>query len=357
MGLRVQVPCGWYSGSRTRVELWNPFRLANPVAVHHHNQPECSCGTRWPSHFARQLFSGGPLNQLATKNWLIYGCGYLGERVASRWSTDGGRVFVTTRHLGKAERFAERGWIALVGDITDELALPVLPEITFDGVLFAVGRDLLSGRSHHEVFVKGCRNALAQVEGRCRRFYYVSSTGVYGDMNGDWLDERSPVAPATPGGEACAEAEQLLQNPNWHSRHSVLRMAGLYGPGRVPRLSEIVAGVPIAVSADGYLNLVHVDDAARVVEAMAAAVIPPALLCVSDGQPVPRREYLSEIARRIGAPPPRFVEPDVGSPRGRGTSNKRISNKLLRERLRFQFLFPSYREGLAAILGPTAQLG
>ena len=356
MGFRVQGPSRRDSRLRTQVEQWNPFRSANPVAVHHHNQPECICGTGCPIHFWGTTFGGGSLNQTATKNWLIYGCGYLGERVASRWSADGGRVFVTTRHLGKADQFAERGWTAIVGDITREQALPALPEITFDGVLFAIGRDPSTGQTHEEVFVEGCRNVLAQVVGRCRQFYYVSSTGVYGDTQGDWLNEQSPIAPATPGGKACAEAEQLLQDPYWQFRHSVLRMAGLYGPGRVPRRNEIEAGLPLAVSADGYLNLVHVDDAARVVATLAAAAVPP-LSCVSDGQPVPRREYLSEIARRIGAPLPSFVEPDVDVPRGRGTANKRISNAMLRQRLQFQFLYPSYREGLAAILGTNTELG
>ena len=103
------------------------------------------------------------------------------------------------------------------------------------------------------------------------------------------------------------------------------------------------------LAASGWLNLIHVDDAAAVVVAAAdsAARRKVRVYCVSDGQPVERGEYYSEVARQIGAPPPRFVEPDPNSPRAaRAEANRRISNARMLADLRVTLAYPDYRAGL-----------
>lgn len=103
--------------------------------------------------------------------------------------------------------------------------------------------------------------------------------------------------------------------------------------------------------ADGYLNLIHVDDAVRVVLAAETQLMPPELLLVSDGAPVLRGEFYRELARRSHSPPPQFTAPNAGSPTAaRASTDKRIDNSRLRELLQLQFRFPSYVEGLASIL-------
>jgi nucleoside-diphosphate-sugar epimerase len=134
-------------------------------------------------------------------------------------------------------------------------------------------------------------------------------------------------------------------------RSVILRLAGIYGPGRVPFIRELRAGEPIAAPATGWLNLIHVDDAADVVDG--ASKLPPfedgpRVYCVSDGQPVQRGEFYSEVARQIGAAPPRFVEPDATSPRAaRAEANRRVSNARMLADLHVDLAYPDYRAGLA----------
>jgi nucleoside-diphosphate-sugar epimerase len=145
-------------------------------------------------------------------------------------------------------------------------------------------------------------------------------------------------------------------------RHSaILRLAGIYGPGRVPHLEKLRAGEPLPVPSDGWLNLIHVDDAARIVVAADAwlaardAVEGPHVFCASDGAPVRREDYYREAARLLGAPSPRFTAPPPDSPAAeRAAANRRIRNEKMRHALGVAFDFPSYREGLAAILGSTS---
>jgi nucleoside-diphosphate-sugar epimerase len=131
-----------------------------------------------------------------------------------------------------------------------------------------------------------------------------------------------------------------------------LRLAGLYGPGRIPRSSDLVAGRPIDAPAHGWLNLIHVDDAARIVLLAEERASPPRTYVVSDGAPVPRAEYYAELARLLNAPPPRFVEPAADSPAAlRAGSDKRINPRRMFAELKPTLLYPDYRAGLAAIVG------
>ena len=131
----------------------------------------------------------------------------------------------------------------------------------------------------------------------------------------------------------------------------VLRLAGIYGPGRIPRRAAIEAGKPVAASENGYMNLIHVADAVEIILAAEACPNLPPVLLVSDGQPVLRGAYFQEIARLLGAPSPQFSAPDKNSHQSkRATSDKRISNQQLLETLDVSLQYPSFREGLAALL-------
>ena len=120
----------------------------------------------------------------------------------------------------------------------------------------------------------------------------------------------------------------------------------------IPFLRELKGGEPIAAPATGWLNLVHVDDATEVVDA--TAMLPPfndgpRVYCVSDGQPVERGQYYSEVARQIGAAPPQFTAPELGSPRAaRAEANRRVSNARMVADLRVNLTYPDYRAGLAS---------
>jgi nucleoside-diphosphate-sugar epimerase len=146
-------------------------------------------------------------------------------------------------------------------------------------------------------------------------------------------------------------AERLLQGSTWGDRTIVLRLAGIYGPGRIPRRRELQAGRPLDAPAEGLVNLIHVEDAVAAVLAVEQRGRAPALYCLSDGQPVERRAYYGELARLLDAPNPRFVPPPPESAAAeRAAASKRIRPDRFLADLRFEFTYPSYREGLAAIL-------
>jgi nucleoside-diphosphate-sugar epimerase len=217
--------------------------------------------------------------------------------------------------------------------------------------LWAVGHDRRGGKPIEEVYVDGFRHLLDALHADCDRFIYISSTGVYGQREGQWVDEDSRCEPTRAGGQACLAAERNLLASRWSQRAIILRLAGIYGPHRLPRLSELMAGQPLSTDPEGVINLIHVEDAARTVLVAAEASVPlPRVFVVADGQPVARGEFYATLARLAGAPPPRF-DAAAASPRsrGQGGGHKRVSNRRMLCELGVAPRYPSYREGLAAV--------
>lgn len=275
---------------------------------------------------------------------LIVGCGYLGSRVLELWRAQGETVYAITRSPQRAAEWSQQGIVPLVADITQPITAIAPQEIST--VLFAVGFDRRAGKSIGEVYVDGLARVLAWLPGNVQRFIYISSTGVYGSFQGDWIDESAPCQPQREGGKACFAAEQLLGGSRFAAQSVALRLAGIYGPNRIPRAADLLAGQPIDAQPNGFLNLIHVVDAARIVLLAEARPTSPCLL-VSDGQPVIRGEYYAELARLLGAPEPQFVLPVDALPPKRGAADKRINNARLLRELAPQFQFPDYRAGLA----------
>ena len=315
---------------------------------------------RWPNH-------GGPFptchpgdcsNRLGflrkeqrQVHKLIIGCGYLGHRVARQWQQAGDHVSVLTRSVSRAGQLAEEGLHPLVGDLTAVDSLPEFPAC--DTVLYAVGYDRSSGASIQQVYVEGLKHALEALPSSTGRIIYISSTGVYGQDDGNWVDESSPCHPTRPGGIACLAAEKLLASHPRGVGSIVLRLAGIYGPDRLPRRAAIEAGESLATPADGYLNLIHVEDGVQAILAAESSETLPPLLVVADGQPVLRGTYFEEMARLLDAPAPLFKPPDPASPVAqRATGNKRISNQRLLKELGLSLKYPSFREGLGSLLAP-----
>jgi nucleoside-diphosphate-sugar epimerase len=280
---------------------------------------------------------------------LVFGCGYLGLRVARLWRQAGHQVFAVTRLSTRAADLEAAGLKPLVADVTNPQSLLHLPSA--ESVLYAVGYDRTAGKSLREVYVQGLHNVLDALPAAVQRIVYISSTGVYGQSGGEWVDEDSICQPTRESGRACLEAENLLLAHRFGPRSIVLRLAGIYGPGRIPRQAALAAGEAIAAPSEGWLNLIHVDDAARIVLAAEQHGRPPCLYTVSDGRPPQRREYYEELARLLKAPPPEFIEPPADSPAAlRAESNKRVSNRRMLAELGVELKYASYREGLAAIV-------
>lgn len=267
--------------------------------------------------------------------------------MAKKAAFSGQKVWATTRNRDKAATLRSQGIEPLLADWTDRATLCDLPQV--DQILVAVSYDRYSDQSRHDSQVGGLRNLLGVVSPEAN-VCYISTTGVYHQTDGDWVDEDSPAQPTREGGRVHLQAEQLMQQLRPESAWTILRLAGIYGPGRVPRAADVIAGRPIASPEDAFLNLIHVEDAAEAVIA-AWSQSRHRLYVVSDDCPMLRGEFYREIARQCDAPAPTFIAPADDAPVSmRSESNKRIRNHRMKRDLLTQLQFPTYQQGLASIL-------
>jgi nucleoside-diphosphate-sugar epimerase len=261
----------------------------------------------------------------SSRRRLIIGCGYLGKRVASRWLAAGDTVYATTRSRAHADQFEAMGLHPLQGDVTAAAdaanGLPTPP--TVDTVLWAVGFDRTAPASYEDVHVTGLQRLLDRLPGQ-PRFIFISSTGVWGDGSGGFVNETTPPTPAREAGRALVAAEARLQ-AHRHGPGVVLRLAGLYGPDRLPRLADLQAGKPLPADPASWLNLIHIDDAAAVACDVAELSAPRPLYVVSDGSPIRRRDWYEGLARITGNPSPAW-DPAASQSRG---GDKRVDSRLI----------------------------
>jgi len=271
---------------------------------------------------------------------LILGCGYLGIRVARNLLQSGTTVHVLTRSADRARTLAAAGFRPHVGDVMEPSSLEELPQV--DSVLHCIGFDRSGTWKKRDVYVEGLRNALEAMGRKSARWVHVSSTSVYGQDDGSVVDEASVTAPAAEGGQICLEAEAALAafRERTGIATSVLRLAGIYGPGRLLAKAEVLRrGEALSGSGQEWLNLIHVEDAATIAVTVLGRDHPPEGLLVCDDEPVERRRYYTALAQLAAAPAPTFSEA------ASGTRNKRCSNRRLRS-FGFSLSFPTIETGL-----------
>lgn len=307
---------------------------------------------------------------------LVAGCGYVGLRVARRWKSEGFTTFAITRSIEKAEQLAAEGihpQILNLGSAKERLALP-----DADVVLWSMGFDRSPGSDRQALWVDGLQNLLETLPPRAqpRRIIYTSSTGVYGDGNGREVDELTPANPDSEGGKACVAAEQILQNfaRDTGNQVFILRLAGIYGPDRLlRRIAELRNGTPLRTTPDDWLNLIHVDDAVRVIEWCARPKswehcdsarnhpeeMTTRIMNVVAAGSVSRRTYYSALANLVGAPEPVFEpSPDLTTRTAshrRQSGNRRVISRF-RSTLPLDFQFDDCATGLAHAVSATSAL-
>ena len=285
---------------------------------------------------------------------LIAGCGYVGHRVAQSWAATGIETFACTRDAAKAEQLAAEGIRPVLMDLSSPEKWPELPAI--DVLLWSVGFDRSAGADRTKVWIDGIRELLSRVQFRTEhgRVIYTSSTGVYGDSGGDEVDEETVACPDSEGGKACLAAEQILHEFSTRTGHAVtvLRLAGIYGPNRLlRRIADLQNGTPITSPPDDWLNLIHVDDIVRTVNAVAnsSESLKMPVMNVVAANSVTRRIYYSTLAELASAPLPVFEgSSSTESTRarsGRGSGNRRVISRV-RSSLDVQFQFDDVRAGL-----------
>lgn len=269
----------------------------------------------------------------ANTDVLIFGCGYVGRRAAERWLASGRSVAALTR--GNASGLAALGIEPIIGDVCDPATLQNLPRART--VLHAIGLDRTAGHSMREVYVQGLANVLTALPGP-ERFIHISSTSVYGQTDGGWVNEDSPVEPVEDSGRVVLDAERLLK------RAIVLRFAGIYGPGRLMRKQALMKGEPLVGDCEKWLNLIHVDDGVEAILAAEAKAEPGSVFNIADGSPVSRREFYTHWAKLLGAPEAAFDHrPEPGA------ANRRIAIDKAKRELGWTPSVTSHRDGLAGL--------
>jgi len=273
---------------------------------------------------------------------LIAGCGDLGCEL--------GRLLVAEGHdvtgLRRSEAMLPEGMNAFRADVSRPDTLSDLAALRPDILVYSVAADAQSDESYRSHYVTGLRNVLTALRSLpLRHVFFVSSTRVYGQSGDAWLDETTTAIPADFGGERLLEAEGLLDNlPG-----TVLRLSGIYGPGRTRLLR--LARDPLQWPAENsWGNRIHRDDAAAFIALLVRNVstgtaVAPCYL-VTDGHPTPQYEVLGWLAQRLGVSKTSQVPPIQGG--------KRLGNaRMLATGYRLQY--PDYRAGYESLIQMAQQ--
>lgn len=280
------------------------------------------------------------------KTLLCLGYGYSARALVRRLRRSEWRVLATLRSPSKAEELRRDGveGVPWPGDLQ-----PALREATH--ILASAAPDA-SGDPF--LALAGAQIAQAHPDW----VGYLSTTGVYGDHQGGWVDESTPLTPASRRGE-----QRVLAEAQWRATGlpvHIFRLAGIYGPGRGP-FEKVRDGTARRIIKPGQVfSRIHVEDIAQVLEASIRHPNPGAAYNVCDDDPAPPEDVLSHAASLLGLPEPPAVPFDEAemTPMARSfySESKRVRNDRIKTELGVTLLYPSYREGLAALLpeGPAA---
>jgi nucleoside-diphosphate-sugar epimerase len=273
-----------------------------------------------------------------------FGLGYSARALARRLAARGWEIRGTTRRPEKAEALAAEGFRVFAfgrGKSLPPEALPgvthaltsIAPDDTGDPVLDAHGADL------------GMLPSLAWAG-------YLGTTAVYGDRQGGWVDEETPIEPSLARADRRARAEAAWLDSGLPVH--VFRLAGIYGPGRNAFVNLRDGTARRIVKPGQVFSRIHVEDIATVLEASIARPRPGAVYNVCDDEPAPPQDVVAHAAELMGVPPPpeQAYETADLSPMARTfyRDNRRVRNERIKRELGVRLAFPSYREGLRALL-------
>lgn len=272
---------------------------------------------------------------------LIVGCGDLGGAVAGLLNQQGFAV-TGVRH---SQASVLDGVQLILADVTDAASLEPLASLKPQILLYCVAANAQTDESYRAHYVEGLRNVLAMLMPlkTLRHVFFVSSTRVYGQKIDEWLDENVPAQPSDFGGRRLQEAESLLHTLNIPA--TILRLSGIYGPGRT-RLLQLARTPKVWPVQNRWTNRIHRDDAAAFIASCVAKAgkgeVVESLYVVTDSQPVPQYLLLQWLAGKQGVD----VE-DVEIPAVKG--GRRLSNRRMLD-TGFSLRYPDYLAGYGQLL-------
>jgi nucleoside-diphosphate-sugar epimerase len=277
---------------------------------------------------------------------LIAGCGYAGTALGLRLAAEGFTVYGLRRDA-TALPAPLRPFSADLRDPGSLAGLPTDVEV----VVYAAAPDGADDASYREAYVDGPRHLIDALRRRGavpRRFLLTSSTGVYAQAHGEWVDERSPAEPTHHSGRRILQGEEIVLGGPWPA--TVVRFGGIYGPGRSGLLERLRRGVASCRPGPPvYTNRIHRDDCAGALRHLLHLDSPRSVYLAVDHEPSEQCSTLRWLAAEIAAPPPRTGEAGEGRPL---RSNKRCRNDRL-VASGYEFRYPSFRDGYRAVLRET----
>ncbi|HBU55016.1 SDR family oxidoreductase [Sulfitobacter pontiacus] len=278
------------------------------------------------------------------KTLLSIGHGFSARALAARLVPQGWRIVGTTRSPDKADAIADTGVEPVVWPGADLGALIA----QFPNVLVSAGPD-----SAGDPVLNAVEDAVTRAAPDLRWVGYLSTTGVYGDHDGDWVDEDTPLTPSTKRGRARVTAEARWQAIPDLPLH-IFRLAGIYGPGRGP-FAKVRAGTARRIIKPGQVfSRIHVEDIAQALELSLQRPDPGAIYNLCDDDPAPPQDVIAHAAELLGLPVPPAIPFDQAdmTPMARSfyAESKKVRNDRIKQALGWAPQFPTYRAGLAALL-------
>ena len=275
---------------------------------------------------------------------LIAGCGDVGSRLGERMSALGWQVYGLRRDVSHLPATI----VPVAGDLQQPSCPPAWPQGPLDYLVYCAAASQHDEAGYRRAYVDGLRHALAWLAEhgqRPRRLVFVSSTGVYAQQGGEWVDETSPATAESYSGRIMREAEQVALDSSIPATR--VRLAGIYGPGREWLLGQVRQGFRVATEPPLYGNRIHADDAAGLLGFLLQADVSGHVLedCYIgvDDEPAPLHEVVGWLREQLD------VTHWAEQQSVRRAGSKRCRNARARE-LGWAPRYPSYREGYAAVL-------
>jgi nucleoside-diphosphate-sugar epimerase len=282
---------------------------------------------------------------------LIIGCGYLGLPLGAELVRLGHEVFGVTRSGGADTALRQRGLRPLAADITRRRDLESLP-LPFDWIVNTVSSGKGGAEEYRRVYLEGARNLLQWLEAAPpQKLVYTGSTSVYGQTDGSLVKESSPTEPADELGQVLLAAEELLLEAARAKKVPavVLRVAGIYGPGRGHLFQQYLKGeASIPGGGERLVNMIHRDDLAAAILTVLKSGRAGEIYNVCDDEPVRQIHFFRWLSETLGKNMPPFASGEEAAPRKRAPTNKKVSNRKLRMELGCPLRYPTFRQGYTA---------
>jgi nucleoside-diphosphate-sugar epimerase len=280
---------------------------------------------------------------------LIVGCGYVGLPLGMELVRLGHEVFGLRRSAPEESKIT--GIIPLQADVTNAASLAKLPR-DFDWVVNCAASGGGSVEDYQSLYLEGNRNLISWLAATPpKRLVYTSSTSVYGQNDGSIVTEESPAQPDAATAKILVQAEELLLDAARTGFPAVvLRVAGIYGPGRGHAFKQFLNGeARIEGAGSRHFNMIHRDDLISVIIAALERGRPGEIYNAIDDEPVTQWKFFEWLAAELKRPPPPKVAADEEVWRKRGVTNKRASNAKLHAELDCKFKYPDFRAGYAEL--------